>query len=182
TNDNGFADVGELVNYSFEVTNTGNTTLVGVHVVDERLTGLTTIASLAPDASGTITADPYVVTQADVDAGGVLNVAVARGNVPGGPETTSPPDEEFIDGPPPAPGLEREKTAKLLDTNGSGIADAGESIVYSFLVANTGNVTLFDVAIDDPMLDGLLPEPLDQLVPDVVVTVSAAPYVVTPSD
>src|SRR5690606_17063313 len=132
-NTNGFADVGETITYSFLVTNTGNTTLTNVLVVDPRLPALPPLGTdLLPGESGVIVSDPYVVTQADVDAGGVANAAVARGNIPGGPEVTSPPDEEFIDGPPAAPGLEIVKLAELDDANENGFADEGESVVYSF--------------------------------------------------
>src|SRR5690606_24539514 len=55
-------------------------------------------------------------------------------------------------------------------------------IVYTFRVANTGNVTLFDVAVDDDRIAALVPEPLDQLTPGVTAIVEAAPYTVVPGD
>lgn len=183
SNGNGFADAGETITYDFDVTNTGNTTLANVVVVDERFPELASGGvTLAPGTGTTVTSAPYMVTQADVDAGGVSNVAVARGNVPGGAEVVSEPDDEFIEGPPSAPGLTLEKSAALDDANANGVADAGETIVYSFTLLNTGNVTLFDVAVDDPMLGNLVPEPLDLLSPATPVTVSAEPYTVTPGD
>jgi uncharacterized repeat protein (TIGR01451 family)/LPXTG-motif cell wall-anchored protein len=182
-NGNGFADAGETITYGFDVMNTGNTTLTNVVVIDERFPELASSGvTLAPGTDTTITSASYTVTQADVDAGGVTNVAVARGNVPGVPEVVSVPDEEFIEGPPFAPGIALEKTAALDDANANGVADAGETIVYSFTLLNTGNVTLFDVAVDDPMLGGLVPEALDLLPPAVPTTVSAQPYTVTAED
>ena len=74
------------------------------------------------------------------------------------------------------------KTATLDDANDNGVADAGESIVYAFVLTNTGNVTLFDVIVDDPMLDGLLPAALDLLAPGVSITVVADAYVVEADD
>lgn len=182
TDGDGFADAGETIQYGFEVQNTGNTTLENVVVIDPRLTGLTAPPGpLAPGAIVHLSADPYTVTQADVDAGEVVNSAVARGNVPGGPETTSPPDELVIDGPPPAGAIELEKLASLDDVNGNGFADAGEQIVYSFRIANTGNVTLYDLAIDDDRIAALPPGPLALLPPGVTATVVASAYTVVPS-
>lgn len=83
--------VGETVEYSFEVTNTGNVMLNDVTVADP-LDGLSPIdcpeSSLASGASMTCTAS-YEVTQADVDVGQIENTATATGQpLSGGPPAT----------------------------------------------------------------------------------------------
>ncbi|MFT4298743.1 MAG: CshA/CshB family fibrillar adhesin-related protein [Aeromicrobium sp.] len=80
-NGNGTADVGEEIDYSFLVSNTGNQTVRDVTVTDPQVTGLDpeTVAELAPGDSVTFTADPYTVTAADVASGSVLNTATASG-------------------------------------------------------------------------------------------------------
>ena len=64
------------------VTNTGNVTLTAVGVTDP-LPGLSAVtcpvATLAPAASTTCTAT-YTVTQADLDAGSIVNTATAIGH------------------------------------------------------------------------------------------------------
>lgn len=183
TNTNGVADAGEEITYSFVVTNTGNSTLVGVNVVDDRVTGiLPASADLAPGADATFTSNPYVVTQADVDAGEVLNTAFARGQVPNGAEVFSLVDEDIEAVADPDPSLALSKTAELLDENGNGTADAGESITYTFGVQNTGNVTLYGVGVQDDLIADLLPEPLDYLPPAAINFFVADPYVVTAED
>ncbi|MFT4187064.1 MAG: CshA/CshB family fibrillar adhesin-related protein [Aeromicrobium sp.] len=96
----------------------------------------------------------------------------------------------------PTPGLELEKIAELQDANGNGYADAGETIDYSFVVSNTGNLSAYDVTVEDPKVTGITPASVTQLAPEGVdtddpsyadaeigeVTFTADPYVVTADD
>lgn len=83
TNGNGFTDAGDTVSYVFAVENTGNTDLINIDVTDS-LPGIVVtgspIAALAQDdpADTSVTAT-YVLTPADVAAGGVQNTAEATG-------------------------------------------------------------------------------------------------------
>ncbi|MEZ5191696.1 MAG: hypothetical protein R2734_03705 [Nocardioides sp.] len=66
------------------MTNTGNTTLTGVTVNDPKVGTVTCpVTTLAPGASTTCTAT-YTITQADVDAGQVVNTATTTGTPPAG--------------------------------------------------------------------------------------------------
>ncbi|MFT4188323.1 MAG: CshA/CshB family fibrillar adhesin-related protein [Aeromicrobium sp.] len=179
----GVAGVGETITYSFALENTGNVTLAGVAVTDEMVSDFAPASvDLAPGETGTISA-PYVVTQDDVDAGEILNTALARGTVPGGQEFVSDPDEhEFTELPEADPALELVKTAVLDDANDNGLADVGESVTYGFVATNTGNITLTDVTVSDPKLTGLTPESVDRLRPGSSVEFSADPYAVTADD
>ncbi len=94
-----FSVAGETIDYSFEVTNSGNVTLRDVRVHDTGLPGLSAIScpdrTLAAGASQTCTAT-YVTTAADVDAGSVTNHATAHGDPPTGPPVVSAPSEATI--------------------------------------------------------------------------------------
>ncbi|MFT4188300.1 MAG: hypothetical protein QM621_06920, partial [Aeromicrobium sp.] len=181
-NGNGVADAGETVSYSFEVSNTGNLTITDVSVVDERVSGLTPAGfTLEPGENQTVTADPYTVTEADVLAGDVHNSAVATGTSSGGDPVESPESTTTTPTPPVAPKLLIEKTADHDDADGSGTADAGETIAYSFVVTNTGNVTVSDISVVDPLVSGLDPSGFT-LAPGESRTVTADVYTVDEAD
>ena len=81
TNNNNVADVGEVIDYKFTITNTGNITLhdVGVNDVDANVTVTgAVIAGIAPGTFDDMSwAGSYAIVQADVDAGFHENDAVA---------------------------------------------------------------------------------------------------------
>jgi uncharacterized repeat protein (TIGR01451 family) len=73
----GTGKVGDVITYTFAVTNTGNTTLT--NVVTDPMIGLTItgnpIATLAVGASSSAIKGTYTITQA-IDAGKVVNTAL----------------------------------------------------------------------------------------------------------
>ena len=136
--------------------------------------GTNVIATMAPDAVVECTAT-YTVTQADIDAGGVQNTATATGTVPD-QSTVSDEDDEDVPSEPQAPGLDFEKLAYEAAQKSIAI---GQEVTYTFIVTNTGNVTLSDVAVIDP-LPGLSPTDCGDgtnvvatLAPDAVVECTA---------
>ena len=147
--------VGQVITYSFVATNTGSVTLTNPRILEGQFTGSGVLSpvtcpptpTLAPGAQMTCTAT-YTLLQADIDGGSVNNDARATGTPPTGSDVTSPPS--FVALPvPPAPALILTKTA---DTSGVGSpAKAGDTITYHFSEQNTGNVTLTNVSITDPL-------------------------------
>ncbi|WP_150546819.1 DUF7507 domain-containing protein, partial [Mesonia oceanica] len=79
-NGDGFAQVGETIDYTFTVENTGNATLTNITVSDTLVTVTGGPISLAPGAvdNSSFTAS-YTLTQSDVDNGKVTNQATATG-------------------------------------------------------------------------------------------------------
>ncbi len=185
------ATVGTPITYSFLVTNTGNVTLTDVTVTETAFTGTGTApaitcpagaASLAPSAQITCTAT-YTTTQADIDAGQITNTATATGTPPGEIEPPVSPPSTAIVTVPPAPSLTVAKTADRTE-----ITAAGQTITYSFLITNTGNVTLTDVGVTEVTFTGTGTAPVvtcpagaASLAPGATVTCTA-PYVVTQED
>ena len=156
-NGNGLVDAGDTISYSFVVTNTGNVAMNGVVVNDPMLSAapIPCTPSTIP-VGGTANCGPvsYTVTAADVTAGSVQNSATATGTPQGSTvPLTSAPDTTNTPTSAPAPGLSIDKTAGTpVDVNGNGLVDAGDTISYSFVVTNTGNVAMNGVVVNDPML------------------------------
>ena len=143
----GFADVGELITYTFVVTNTGNVTLHNVVVTDplegierDHLSTRRTIP-VGGFVTGTAT---YAVTQADIDAGFVYNLATADSD-------ESPPDTDDNNEPlPQDPKLNIVKDGVWVDGDNDGYAAVGDVINYTVTVQNTGNQTLTGITVTDP--------------------------------
>jgi uncharacterized repeat protein (TIGR01451 family) len=140
---------GDTVHYSYLVTNTGTVKLTDVRVED-LLPGLSAIAcpavTLNPGKDMTCTAS-YRLTQPDVNAGKVTNTAAATGTPPSGRPVTSPPSSVTVT-IPASPALTLRKTA----SPGS-FDHAFTTIDFSYLVTNTGNVTLADLTVIDDLPD-----------------------------
>jgi uncharacterized repeat protein (TIGR01451 family)/gliding motility-associated-like protein len=160
--------VGDTINYNFTVTNTGNVSLTNVTITDPLVAvvggPIATLAVGAVDAT-TFTAI-YTITQADIDAGQVNNTATASGTPPSGANVTAVssdptpcPTCEPVVGCPTctsvalvtSPRISLIKTAEFNDNNGDGYGQVGETITYNFTVTNTGNVTITNITILDPL-------------------------------
>ncbi|MGS2741647.1 DUF7507 domain-containing protein, partial [Sinomicrobium sp. M5D2P17] len=159
--ENGAFVVGDAIEYTFTVSNTGNVTVSGI-TIDDDLTNTSGLpiapATLAPGESGMATAT-YTITQEDVDNGGVSNQALTTGTDPNGDpvedESGTDPDNDDPTETPidQIPSIALVKTGEYTDTNGNEMADAGDEITYTFTVTNTGNVTVVDITIDDALTE-----------------------------
>ena len=141
-------DLGDTIDYEFDVTNDGGTTLIGLIIEDAKLDAPATCddTTLASGASTTCRGS-HVVTQSDIDAGTIINTARAVAIAPGD-EKVRDTATRTVTGPTASPALAIVKEALA-----SSYAAAGEVIQYRFIVANTGNVTVDDVAVEDSKLD-----------------------------
>ena len=159
--------LGDTVNYTITVENTGNTTLTGVTVSDTILdsagealtlttgptydtTNTATEGTLAVGESATYSAT-FVITQQSVNAGGVSNTASVTSKDPAGNDVTDSTDSATEDLIPRTAAMTVVKTASV-DDNGDEKNGVGDVIQYTVTVTNTGNVTLTDVDLSDCLL------------------------------
>jgi uncharacterized repeat protein (TIGR01451 family) len=183
--------LGDKISYSYVVTNVGNTTLQSVSVTDPTIGSVTcptpAAPGLAPGQSETCTADSqHTVTQADVDAGKIVDTATAGcKDVTGVSCPPSDPSTVTVPATPPAPGVSIHKSGVVSPSSDQNNIKVGDTISYSYLVTNTGNVTLKTVSVSDPS-DGSVtcPTPAPPgLAPGASITCTAdQPHTVTQSD
>jgi hypothetical protein len=184
------AELGDTVHYTYLVTNIGNVNLTSVAVDDPPIgsVGCPTPAppGLAPGSSVTCTADaPHTVTQDDLDAGEVTDTATATGvGEAGGTSPRSDPATATIPTVDGDPQISIVKSGGVSPAADQGGVLVGDTIAYSYVVTNTGNVSLTSVAVNDPTGGPVTcPSPSPSLAPGDSVTCTAdTPHTVTQGD
>ena len=173
---NGIATtIGDIVTYSFLITNTGDVPLTNVNIDDARI-GVQdlVVPNLAVGASETVTAD-YTITASDMIDQVVNNTAIAAG--------TSPNNINVTDTDSATLNLQEHPSINLVKsvTAPNGIATTiGDIVTYSFLITNTGDVPLTNVNIDDARI-GVQDLVVPNLAVDMNYTVYAD-YTITAQD
>lgn len=152
---------GDTLVYDFEVVNTGNVSISGIAVNDLKCAAAPTLISgdldnntiLAPTEIFTYRCTSIAVTQDEVDAANVPNNVSVTGSPPAGTTAPLPPAVDNVNTPIVRDGaLELVKSASSPTIGFGAIAtstDAGDQITYSFVVTNTGNVTIDNLSIND---------------------------------
>ena len=143
--------VGQTIDYTFTVVNTGNVTLTDVAVTDHPIgparaviatcrslsspTGTCSGASttIVPGQTATFTGI-YTVTAADLADGSIADMATAAGSSPSGGTTSPPSNEVTVE--------ETDVTVtKSASSQGGVVAGSSNPIVYTVKVANVGTAT-----------------------------------------
>ena len=160
------AGLGDLVTYTYTITNTGDVPLTDVQLIDEvevsgifrdllELLGFDTTISLDPGESTTITS-VHLVTEDDLP-GPIDNTATVTGVDPEGTEVSDADDESVSPFGDPAISLDKIAAIPGSDPDAPIIgvdpdAPGDTTIPYEFTITNTGNVTLTDVTLTDIVL------------------------------
>ena len=126
---------GEIITYTITVTNTGNTTLKDIPVVDDMAGINTKIDTIEVGKSASVTGT-YTVKQSDIDKGGKIHNVATVGDK--SPEKDVPVEQNSS--------YTAVKTADK-----EKVTAAGEIITYTITVTNTGNTTLEDIKITDSL-------------------------------
>jgi hypothetical protein len=132
--------VGETIDYTVTVANSGNVPLTGVTLTDPNATCEPVVTALAVSASDDV-ACSHVATVGDV--GSYSNTATADSTET---DVVVSNTVETAVQPVPAPGLSVSKAL----AEGDDVVTVGETIDYTVTVANSGNVPLTGVTLTDP--------------------------------
>ena len=147
---------GDIVNYTFTYTNTGETVLSEVTFADELLTDAgteiswnwpgTAEATLAPGASVSGSAS-YKITQADIDRGEIINKILAYAKDPDG-NSLEPCSSEAT-----TQLMQNSKITvkKSVDKASLSNPKEGTVLTYTFKIANEGTTTLTAISLEDSL-------------------------------
>ncbi len=133
---------GQVVNYTYLVSNTGNVTVTGISLSDNNIDpgSLTCPAtSLAVGTNMTCTAQ-HTVTQAEIDADGNLSNTVTANSTKSAPAT----------GTYSIPISQNPAIHVVKSSTTTSISNAGQLVPYVFTITNTGNMTLSGITVADP--------------------------------
>jgi uncharacterized repeat protein (TIGR01451 family) len=140
---------GDVLTYTVTVTNTGNIPLNNVVVSDPMITptgGTTPCATVAVGGTCTLIGT-YTVTLADVVAGSITNTGT-------GDSDETPPDDDVLITPvgdSPAIAIDKALTNNA-DEDNSGNVTFGDTLTYTIIATNVGNVTLTNLVVTDSMI------------------------------
>ncbi|WP_374688050.1 hypothetical protein [Promineifilum sp.] len=172
-----YDEAGDMISYSYKVTNSGNVPLTPPYAVSDNKATATCPQipnPLDPGAFIICTAS-HVVTQADLDAGQVVNVATATAKY-GTTTVTSNQDTETV------PAVQNPALSLDKDTTTANYDSVGDTIAYTYKVTNSGNVTLTPpYAVSDNKTTATCNQTPAPLLPGQFFTCTAT-YTVTQAD
>jgi LPXTG-motif cell wall-anchored protein/uncharacterized repeat protein (TIGR01451 family) len=173
-----------VVTYTYTVTNTGEVPLVDVVVYDETLEQEVVLPVTTLDPGESTFGTLELTVTAD-DVGVVDNVAIATASTEDGRDVDDTDDATVtvtavsptvIEGA----SITVVKTADVTFIAYDAADGNDEVITYTYVITNTGEVTLYDITLVDDVL-GAITLPKTTLAPDEVMTVTAT-YVVKAAD
>ena len=144
-----FTAVGDILNFEFDVENTGAITLSNIVISDDLVASVSCPATTLAPATSMVCFASYTVTQADLDAGEVVNNASADATLPDGSDIPTETDTATVEGSP-SPELDVQKTALTTSYNA-----VGDTLDFEITVTNIGNVTITNILVDDPLIPAL---------------------------
>jgi len=135
--------VGDTVNWSYLVTNTGNVDLTVAVTDDQGVTVTCPQPTLAPSAAMTCTGSGAATT------GQYTNLGTATGTPPGGLADVQATDPSNYFGVNPAIGIEKSTNGQDADVAPGPTILIGDPVNWEYVVTNTGDVDLTNVTVTD---------------------------------
>ncbi|WP_154222273.1 DUF11 domain-containing protein [Marinicella rhabdoformis] len=143
----GTVTLDDTLTYTITATNNGDTVLNNVVVSDPMITpSSTSCLTLAIGAECQLVGT-YVVQQSDVNNGQVENTGTGES------DETSPETDVVVTVIGVNPDLSIDKTLTAnADEDGNGVVTLGDTVTFTIVATNTGNVDLNNVVVDDDMI------------------------------
>src|SRR5262249_33079358 len=137
-----FTAAGQVINYSYTLTNTGNVTINTIAVSDNKVATVSCpVSSLAAGASTTCSG-AYTTTSADVTNGSVTNTATAHGTPTSGTLADATAQATIK--------LDAKPSWTLVKTaNPTTFTLPGQLITYTYKLTNTGNTAINTISLTD---------------------------------
>ena len=195
TDANASVNIGDIITYTFSITNTGSYVIDDLRLNDSEL-GIADLAitpsSLAPGERASLTID-YSITQSDIDFGRVINTASISGidendnaisdvsDSGNAADDTGRDDDATVTLLNGNSNLELLKVVRYEDTNGDGLVNSGDNLIYNFTVNNNGSVTINDITIVDDLVT-VTGGPIDLAPGESDASSFSAEYTITPAD
>jgi uncharacterized repeat protein (TIGR01451 family) len=172
----------DAIVYSFSVINTGNVSIDSIVVTDEKLvpTSIQLDKTMLLPGDTAVGSGIYIITQADRDLGVVKNTALTSGKTSGGIIVTDTSGTSANNNDTSVVVIPQTASIALVKT---GVISADQlSIVYTFTITNTGNITLDSLTLLDTKI-GLNPIDIaSSVLAPGESTTGTASYIITPTD
>ena len=149
-----FSAAGASITYTIEVLNLGNVSLSNI-TIEDPLTGMEEQINNLNPAELVVFNTNYIITQSDLDEGNVVNVAIVEAQDPDGEIITAQSELTLPAIQQPQLAVGKSLNAINNDISLLQYADIGDELEYKITIENTGNVTLNDIEVVDP-LTGML--------------------------
>ncbi|WP_410574434.1 hypothetical protein [Amycolatopsis sp. cmx-4-61] len=161
----GVVGPGDSITYRFTIKNTGDVTLNNLVVgADKALVQGKCPTTLVPGQQVDCIGGNYNITQADINAGSVVNTGHVQANVLSTNEVVKADTNPTTTPITAKPGLTLVKAfTKFDDANNNTIPEPGDVLHYTITATNSGNVTLTNVTVDDVFDDPAVPSSKDTL-------------------
>jgi hypothetical protein len=169
-----YAKPGQLISYTYTVTNTGTVALRHITLTDDKLGAITCPQPVLAPGKSMACRGTHVTTQADVDAGRIANSATVTGYWRKGRPVTD--TAAAVVTAIQRPGIALAKSAYPPAYRG-----VGKKITYTYRVTDTGNVTLHGITLSDSKIHGPIACPKSTLAPGQWMTCHAT-YTTTKAD
>jgi uncharacterized repeat protein (TIGR01451 family) len=156
-----------VINWTYDVTNTGNVTLSGIDVTDDQGVDVSCPNdTLGPGASMTCTAT------GTAQSGQYANLGTVTGTDPFDTEVSDEDPSHYVG---VSPGIDVEKSTNGLDADlaPGPFIPVGDPVNWTYVITNTGDTNLVNVVLDDDQL-GTIDCDIPLLVPNDTATCNAS--------